>query len=85
MKNKKGLVGLIFFSMLVPMAAGTFLAAAWHIPAWEQAKAQGKEAEYQAQAMWPQQMFAKLPGGYAYEPRVVLTGNHGDFKEGFMN
>ena len=41
------------------------LAAIWHIPAWEKAKANGTEAEYQAQQMWPQQLFAKLGKGNA--------------------
>jgi hypothetical protein len=36
------------------------IAAIWHIPAWEQAKANHTEAAYQAQQMWPQQFFAKL-------------------------
>jgi hypothetical protein len=39
------------------------LACIWHIPAWEKAKANHTEATYQAQEMWPQQLFDKLPGG----------------------
>lgn len=79
MKNKKGhvILGVAFMHMnmaaataLSFKAAGLALVAAciWHIPAWEKAKAAGPEARkaYQAQKMWPQQLFAKLPGGDNY-------------------
>lgn len=63
MKNKNGIA---FFSLLTitgcfHIAFATVLAMAlWHIPAWEDAK---DKAAYQAQEMWPQQLFDKLPGG----------------------
>lgn len=61
MKNKKGVVLPL---LLVQVCIGGAVAAAvWHIPAWSKAKAEHKEAEYQSQKMWPQQEFAKLPGG----------------------
>ena len=54
-------------------------ACIWHIPAWEQAKANHTEAAYQAQQMWPQGLFARLPhGNYAYvDPKnVTPSGGH---------
>lgn len=51
-----GIVGsAMFFVISAP--------AIWHIPAWEAAKDAGTEKQYQAQEMWPQQLFDKLPGG----------------------
>ena len=60
--NKKGVVIPVVLAFQIAFAAAT-VAAIWHIPAWEQAKANGTEAVYQAQAMWPQQEFAKLGKG----------------------
>ena len=54
--------------------AAIMLAAIWHIPAWEQAKDNHTEAIYQAQQMWPQQLFSG--------PRTEITyknGNGGNF------
>lgn len=54
------------------------LAAIWHIPAWEQAKDTHTESIYQAQQMWPQQLFNKIPNtGITY-----LNGNGGNFVGG---
>lgn len=65
MKNKKG---FLIVPLLFQIAFGaTGIACLWHIPAWSKAKAEGKTAEYQAQKMWPQQEFAKLPGGDDYK------------------
>lgn len=50
------------------------LAAIWHIPAWEKAKANHTEAIYQAQPMWPVTM-----------PNTAIsykTGNSGNFTGG---
>lgn len=65
MKNKKGIVlpAVVLFQVAFAVVA---LAAVYHIPSWEQAKKNHTEAAYQAQQMWPQQWFAKLPGGDQY-------------------
>lgn len=52
---------------------GIAAACIWHIPAWEKAKANHTEKEYQAQKMWPQQWFAKLPGGDDYKKNSAAT------------
>jgi len=88
MKNKKGhvLLGVAYthlggtvLTLTIVKAIGMALVAAcvWHIPAWEQAKANGTEAAYQAQQMWPQQLFAKLPGGNAPTKTVVVEPRGG--------
>lgn len=68
MKNKRGTA--LLFPLAIPVVFGFHVAftcltaaAVWHIPAWEKAKKNGTEVAYQAQQMWPQQWFAKLPGG----------------------
>lgn len=74
MKNKKGIIigGLSISGVALGFTAAYSIvmgAAFWHVPAWEKAKASGPDAEkaYQAQKMWPQQLFAKLPGGDNYK------------------
>jgi len=56
------------------------LAAIWHIPAWEKAKANGTEAAYQASRMWPQDLAAKwLPHGniaYVASNTKPVTGGY---------
>ena len=65
MRNKKGVVvvAAVVFQAAFGIAA---LSAIAHVPAWTKAKANHTEAAYQAQQMWPQQFFAKLPGGASY-------------------
>lgn len=59
MKNEKGIIAP--FAVVIQVAfVATGIAALWHIPAWEEAKANHKEAQYQSSQMWPQQEFAKL-------------------------
>lgn len=65
MKNKKGEV-LVAVAVIQIAMAGALGAAFWHVPAWSKAKANHTEAAYQSQKMWPQQWFAKLPGGDDY-------------------
>jgi len=69
----------VFFAPII-------MAAIWHIPAWSQAKANHTEAAYQAQEMFPQQLFDKLPGG---TPGRSVTGaakgNGGNFEGGMSN
>lgn len=67
-KNNKGIIigGLVFTGVAAGFAAAyttVALAAFWHIPAYEKAKAEGKTKEYQQTEQWPQQLFDKLPGG----------------------
>ena len=86
MKNNKGftVLGVVLakgaVSSVVTVTAfkaaflAIALAAIWHIPAWEQAKDNHTEAIYQAQQMWPQQLFSG--------PRTEITyknGNGGNF------
>lgn len=96
LNNKRG---ELFFTLLtVPgtihlIGLGLFGACLWHIPSWTEAKKNGTTAQYQAQQMWPQQWFAKLPGGDNYKgketPAVVVsapvTGNGGNFVGGNSN
>ena len=94
MMNKKG-EALFVLTTVAGLFQAAFavvaLACIWHIPAWQKAKAEGKTAEYQAQKMWPQQWFAKLPGGDDYAgnagktPVVASVGNAGNFIGGNMN
>ena len=86
--NEKGIVPVIYIANAVTGGAGCALAfkiafglialaAIWHIPAWEQAKDNHTEAIYQAQQMWPQQLFSG--------PRTEITyknGNGGNFVGG---
>lgn len=81
MINKKG-----FVPVTLLMVKYSFIligvACLWHVPAWTKAKAEGKTAEYQAQKMWPQQEFDKLPGGNENPNTLVLpngSGNRGNF------
>lgn len=62
--NNRGVLGIavVFYAV----GGSALVAAAAHIPAWEKAKAEHTEVAYQAQKMWPQQLFAKLPGGDDY-------------------
>lgn len=95
--NKKGHVILGVAYLHLNTAAATALsfkfafmaiaaACIWHIPAWDKAKANHTEAEYQAQQMWPQQLFAKLPGGSALNVRANSPqGNGGNFAGGIQN
>lgn len=66
MKNSKGIVYAAVAAIQIAMA-GAVGAAIWHVPAWSQAKATHTEAAYQSQKMWPQELFAKLPGGDNYK------------------
>lgn len=81
MKNKKGFLvlgvqlvnvsaGVLAFSLVKVSLCAALVAAAWHIPAWEKAKLNHTEESYQASKMWPQQLFAKLPGGDYVAPKV---------------
>ena len=77
----KGVTGAPLAGVIIVRAAfaACVIAAVWHIPAWGKAKANGTEAQYQAQQMWPQQLFAKLPhGNYAYvDPKATTpSGGH---------
>ena len=61
--------------------------AVWHIPAWTEAKKNHNEVNYQAQEMWPQQLFDKLPGGGAHSLNYKYaiggsSGNNGNLKGG---
>lgn len=81
------------------IGVGILVAAVWHVPAWTKAKKEGTTAQYQAQKMWPQEVFAKLPGGDNYKGRandvsvapnveeiaVALAGNGGNFVGGNSN
>jgi hypothetical protein len=87
-KNKKGYAGILMLAAHGGVATGVvlgfkiaFLAIAaaciWHIPAWEKAKDTHTEAIYQAQQMWPQQLFSG--------PRTAITyttGNGGNLVGG---
>ena len=86
MGNSKGIVDPVSLTIQILIGC-TMLAAVWHIPAWSKAKAEGKTAEYQAQKMWPQQIFAKLPGGDSHKPNAIeeSKGNEGNFKGGHSN
>ena len=89
--NKRGVFGLTAlvathgfaasFILGYKIAAGAILlAAVWHIPAWDTAKASHTEAAYQAQEMFPQQLADKLPGGIpGRKNTVVAMGNGGNF------
>lgn len=72
-----GGIGVVMFAPLIA-------ACTWHIPAWTRAKAQGGDAEaiYQAQEMWPQQVFDKLPGSHTRTWIGFKLGNGGNFKQG---
>lgn len=103
MKNINNKKGYAFIALVnVPAAVGTVtafkiafiaiaLAAAWHIPAWSVAKANHTEAAYQAQEMFPQQLFDKLPGGtpgrkngqVAMAAPVVLASNDTNATAGY--
>lgn len=92
MKNKKGIVNLFILAATHSFAVGVMLAyqigwgvvlapAVWHIPAWTQAKHDHTEEIYQAQQMWPQQVFNKIPTteiSYRY-------GNGGNFAKGMQD
>lgn len=94
MKNKKGhvILGLAYthfgataLTFTVAKGIGMLLVAAcvWHIPAWEKAKANHTEAEYQSKEMFPQQLFDKLPGGVSGRKLGTLkSGNGGNFYGG---
>ncbi len=90
MRNNKGIVFFTLASLagtIHVIGLLTVIACVWHIPAWSKAKAEGKTAEYQAQKMWPQQEFAKLPGGNSNPNTVALangSGNRGNFVAGNM-
>lgn len=95
LKNNRG--ELFFTVLTVPgvmhlIGLGLFGACLWHIPAWQDAKATGTTQAYQSQKMWPQQWFAKLPGGDNYKGNVVVSfpappvvGNGGNFIGGNSN
>lgn len=95
MKNNKGLANLLVLAIVPVSAAGVTatvisfkllfasvaVAAIWHIPAWDEAKKNHTEAIYQAQQMWPQQVFNQIPSteiSYKY-------GNGGNFAKGMQN
>lgn len=61
-------------------------ACIWHIPAWSAAKAKGGDAPaiYQAQEMWPQQVFDKLPGAHRATEITFQKGNGGNFINGIQ-
>ena len=59
------------------------LACIWHIPAWDVAKANGTEKAYQAQQMFPQELFAKLPGGNIVVHPTVVAPTGGYWEEKF--
>lgn len=75
--------GKMTLALLAPKIAFGVLALAciWHIPAWEKAKATGGDAPaiYQAQEMWPQQLFDKLPGVHTRTGITFAQGNGGNF------
>lgn len=91
MGNKKGHAYLLVLAAVPgPIAAMTItvaafkvafaviaLAAIWHIPAWEQAKDSHTESTYQAQQMWPQELFSGPHTEIAYK-----NGNGGNFAGG---
>lgn len=92
LKNKFGEVFLPVLLGFQIAFAVIGAAAVWHIPAWNEAKKNGTTAAYQAQKMWPQQLFAKLPGGDNYKNNSVVTfptppvvGNGGNFPGGNSN
>lgn len=87
--NKKGtvLLGLTFINVPSSIVVATAFklafiallgACVWHIPAWDQAKATHTEAIYQAQQMWPQQVFNKVPNTAI----TYKEGNGGNFAGG---
>lgn len=95
MNNKKGHVILGVAYMKMNFAAATVLsfkavglllvaACAWHMPAWTKAKLQGGDAPaiYQAQEMWPQQLFDQLPGAHRATAIAFKAGNGGNFPGG---
>lgn len=59
------------------LTAAIVLPAAWHAPAWNQAKINHTEAAFQTQQMWPQQFF----GTKNKTPNNVM-GNGGNFAGG---
>ena len=95
LKNNRGEVFITLATLpgiIHTIGFGLALACLWHIPAWQDAKATGTTAQYQSQKMWPQQLFAKLPGGDNYKNNSVVTfpappvvGNGGNFPGGNSN
>lgn len=83
MKNNKGIAPLPIFIIQL-LFVGTAVACVWHIPAWEKAKSEGSDARaiYQAQKMWPQQVFDKLPGNHTVTAITYVKGNGGNFSGG---
>lgn len=95
MKNKKGhvILGLSYVhlgSSVLTITAfkiafmAIVAACVWHIPAWERAKATHTEAEYQAQKMFPQQLFDKLPGVHNKTVVIEKSGNEGNLPNGIQ-
>ena len=93
--NKKGhiILGVAYLHLNTAAAtvlgfkmAALILAAAciWHMPAWSKAKAQGGDAPaiYQAQEMWPQQVFDKLPGDHRETIIAFKNSNSGNLPGG---
>jgi hypothetical protein len=90
--NKRGVLGItslfatkgfaMNFVLANKIAWGAIvLSCIWHIPAWDKAKDIHTEAAFQAQEMWPQQLFDKLPGGgRTMSPISGSDGNGGNFK-----
>jgi len=69
------------------LTAAISLPTGWHIYAWGEAKKNHNEVNYQAQEMWPQQLFDKLPGGGAHSLNYKYaiggsSGNNGNLKGG---
>ena len=92
--NQKGILGITAlaatpgfaasFVLGFKIAAGVIaLACIWHIPAWDVAKANGTEKAYQAQQMFPQELFAKLPGGNIVVHPTVVAPTGGYWEEKF--
>ena len=77
--TKTGVACVVAFKSLFSIV---LLAAIWHIPAWDKAKQNHTEVQYQASEMWPQQVFDKLPGGGSHAITMVSGGNGGNFAGG---
>lgn len=91
MKKNKGLADLLVLAIVPVSAAGVTAtvivfkllfasvaaAAIWHIPAWDEAKKKHTEGIYQAQQMWPQQLFSVPNTEITYK-----NGNGGNFSGG---